>query len=168
LSSSPSRQPIKVETASIDDLTEILELQIRAYRSEAEIYNDFSIEPLVETPLELQNQFKHKTFLKAVLDGIIVGSVRGYLKGKTVHIGRLAVEPHFQNRGFGTQLIWSIEAYFPSAERYELFTGNKSVNNLRLYVSRGYKEFKREPVGDEIMMVYLEKYRNPIGKKQVK
>jgi ribosomal protein S18 acetylase RimI-like enzyme len=59
----------------------------------------------------LQNQFKHKTFLKAVLDGIIVGSVRGYLKGKTVHIGRLAVEPHFQNRGIGTQLIWSIEAY---------------------------------------------------------
>ena len=95
------------------------------------------------------------------MDGIIVGYVRGYLKGETVHIGRLAVEPHFQNRGIGTQLIWSIEAHFPSAERYELFTGNKRVNNLRLYDSRVYKEFKREPVGDEIMMVYLEKYRNP-------
>jgi hypothetical protein len=71
---------------SKDDLTEILELQIRAYQSEAEIYDDFSIEPLIETPLELQNQFKHKTFLKAIMDGIIVGSVRGYLKGETVHI----------------------------------------------------------------------------------
>ncbi len=31
--------------ASIDDLTEILELQIRAYQSEAEIYDDYSLAP---------------------------------------------------------------------------------------------------------------------------
>lgn len=148
---------MEVEIASIDDLTEILELQIRAYQSEAAIYNDYSIEPLIETPLELQEQFKHKTFLKAVLDGKIVGSVRGYLKEETVHIGRLAVESDFQNQGMGTQLIRSIEAYFPNAKRYELFTGNKSINNLRLYNNLGYSEFKREPGGDQIMMIYLEK-----------
>ena len=148
---------MKVEIASIDDLTEILELQIRAYQSEAAIYNDYSIEPLIETPLELQEQFKHKTFLKAVLDGKIVGSVRGYLKEETVHIGRLAVESDFQNQGMGTLLIRSIEAYFPNAKRYELFTGNKSINNLRLYNNLGYSEFKREPGGDQIMMIYLEK-----------
>jgi ribosomal protein S18 acetylase RimI-like enzyme len=165
---SPSRQSMKVKIASIDDLTEILELQIRAYQSEAEIYNDYSIEPLIETPLELQEQFKDKVFLKAVFDGKIVGSVRGYLKAETIHIGRLAVEPDFQNQGMGTQLIRSIEGYFPNAERYELFTGHKSVNNLRLYNNLGYREFKREPGGDQVMMVYLEKYRNPINRKQAK
>jgi len=148
---------MKVEIASIDDLTEILELQIRAYQSEAAIYNDYSIEPLIETPLGLHEQFKHKTFLKAVLDGKIVGSVRGYSKAETVHIGRLAVEPNFRNQGMGTLLIRSIEAYFPNAKRYELFTGNKSINNLRLYNNLGYSEFKREPGGDQIMMIYLEK-----------
>jgi ribosomal protein S18 acetylase RimI-like enzyme len=148
---------MKVEIATIDDLTEILELQIRAYQSEAAIYNDYSIEPLIETPLGLQEQFKHKTFLKAVLDGKIVGSVRGYLKEETVHIGRLAVESDFQNQGMGTLLIRSIEAYFPNAKRYELFTGNKSINNLRLYNNLGYSEFKREPGGDQVMMIYLEK-----------
>jgi ribosomal protein S18 acetylase RimI-like enzyme len=156
---------MKIEIANIDDLAEILELQIRAYQSEAEIYNDYSIEPLIETPLELHEQFKYKTFLKAILDGKIVGSVRGYMKAETVHIGRLAVEPNFQNQGMGTQLIRSIEAYFPNAERYELFTGSKSVNNLRLYNRLGYGEFKREPSGDEVMMVYLEKYRHPLDRK---
>jgi len=156
---------VKVELGSIDDLTEILELQIRAYQSEAEIYNDYSIDPLIETPLELQEQFKHKTFLKAILDGRIVGSVRGYLKEETLHIGRLAVDPRFQNQGIGTQLVGSIEACFPSAERYELFAGNRSVKNLRLYYNLGYREFKREPVGDQVMMVYLEKYKNPLEKK---
>ncbi len=60
---------MKVEIANVDDLNEILQLQVRAYQSEAEIYNDYSIEPLIETPLELQEHFKHKTFLKAVLEG---------------------------------------------------------------------------------------------------
>jgi ribosomal protein S18 acetylase RimI-like enzyme len=156
---------MKVKIAIIDDLTEILELQIRAYQSEAEIYNDYSIEPLIETPLELQKQFKHKVFLKSVLDGKIVGSVRGYLNAITVHIGRLTVEPDFQNQGMGTQLIRSIEAYFPNAESYELFTGNKSVNNLRLYNYLGYREFKREPSVYQVMMVYLEKYRNLADRK---
>ena len=49
---------MKVEIANVDNLNEILELQVRAYQSEAEIYNDYSIEPLIETPLELQEQFK--------------------------------------------------------------------------------------------------------------
>jgi ribosomal protein S18 acetylase RimI-like enzyme len=91
------------------------------------------------------------------LDGKIVGSVRGYLKEETVHIGRLAVKSDFQNQGMGTLLIRSIEAYFPNAKRYELFTGNKSINNLRLYNNLGYSEFKREPGGDQVMMIYLEK-----------
>ena len=159
---------MKVKIAIIDDLAEILEIQIRAYQSEAEIYNDYSIEPLIETPIELQKQFKHKIFLKVALDDEIVGSVRRYLKAETVHIGRLAVEPDFQNQGIGTQLIRSIEAYFPSAERYELFTGSKSVNNLRLYNNLGYSEFKPELVDDQVMMVYLEKYRNPVNRKQAK
>jgi hypothetical protein len=62
-------------------------------------------------------------------------------------------------------LIRSIEAYFSNAERYELFTGNKSINNLRLYDKLGYSEFKRESGGDQVMMVYLEKYRNPVERK---
>jgi ribosomal protein S18 acetylase RimI-like enzyme len=157
-----SHHSLKVEIANIDDLAEILELQVRAYQSEAEIYNDYSIEPLTETPLELQEQYNHKVFLKAVVESRIVGSVRGYLKLGTVHIGRLAVEPKFQNQGIGTHLVNSIEAHFPSAERYELFTGNKSANNLRLYNKLGYREFKQEPVGDQVMMVYLEKYRNRV------
>lgn len=155
-----SHLTLRVEIANDDDLAEILELQVRAYQSEAEIYDDYSIEPLIETPLQLQEQYKHKVFLKAVLDSKIAGSVRGYLKRETTHIGRLAVEPKFQNQGIGTQLISYIEAYFPTAERYELFTGNKSVNNLKLYNKLGYSEFKREPVGDQVLMIYLEKYRN--------
>lgn len=37
---------VAIETASVGDAAEILELQRRAYVSEAEIYGDYRIEPL--------------------------------------------------------------------------------------------------------------------------
>ena len=111
---------MKVEVAKASDAIEILEVQIRTYLSAAEIYNDYSIAPLVETPQEIERQFKIQVFLKAVLDGRIVGSIRGYLKEGTVHIGRLAVEPSLQNQGIGAGLLQSIEQHFSTAKRYEL------------------------------------------------
>ena len=40
-------------------------------------------------------------------------------------------------KGIGTQLLSAIKRERPS-ERYELFTSNKSVRNIRLYERRGY------------------------------
>ncbi len=40
---------MEIERAIISDAEEILSLQKLAYRSEAEIYNDFNIPPLVQT-----------------------------------------------------------------------------------------------------------------------
>ncbi|CAH0121894.1 MULTISPECIES: hypothetical protein [unclassified Paenibacillus] len=55
---------MKIERASISDAGEILLLQKIAYRSEAEIYNDFGIEPLVQTLEQLQEQFEDHMILE--------------------------------------------------------------------------------------------------------
>ena len=52
-----------------------------------------------------------------------------------------------------------IEEEFADARRYELFTGHLSEGNLRLYHRLGYREFKREPVSPNLVLVYMEKYR---------
>lgn len=51
----------------------------------------------------------------------------------------------------------SIENYFMGCERYELFTGQKSVKNLYLYKKLGYKVFKEEKISEKLALVYLEK-----------
>ncbi|MBN1440926.1 MAG: GNAT family N-acetyltransferase [Anaerolineales bacterium] len=150
----------RIEPARIEDAAEILALQILAYRSEAELYHDYSIAPLRQTPAEIASEFGVKRFLKATLDGRIVGSVRGELRDATCRVGRLIVHPTCQNRGIGGRLLQAIEAHFPDAERFELFTGELSRRNLRLYEKNGYREFHREPMNDRAMMIYLEK-RNP-------
>lgn len=148
-----------VTLASIDDSAAILDLQKLAYQSEAAIYEDFSLPPLTETTEEWRSHFSSRVVLKAVEQGSIIGSVRACQDGKTCHIGRLVVHPDYQRQGIGTQLMNQIEASFEAVERFELFTGHRSANALRLYERLGYRVFKREPVHDRLVLVFLEKTR---------
>ena len=100
---------MQIETADINDAAEILLLQKEAFQSEAKAYNDFEIPPLTETLDELKQLFKNHIFLKATVDGKIVGSVRASLNNGTCHIGRLVVDPKFQNQGIGKKLLSEIE-----------------------------------------------------------
>jgi ribosomal protein S18 acetylase RimI-like enzyme len=147
---------VNIEKAELKDLAEILSLQKLAYISEAEICNDYSIPPLVQTLESLKEDYKNQLILKAVIDGKIVGSVRAYENEGTAYIGRLFVHPEYQNRGIGTQLMKSIEDEFRESQRFELFTSKKSIKNIYLYSKLGYKIFREEQV-NEITMVYMEK-----------
>ena len=145
-----------IENAGLQDAEEILELQKIAYKSEAAIYNDYSIPPLKQSLKSIHAQFKQNVFLKAVSRKIIIGSVRAFTKGETCHIGRLIVHPRYQDQGVGQQLMKEIEKG-QSAPRYELFTGYKSKKNLYLYRKLGYREFRRETVNDRLTLIYMEK-----------
>jgi len=148
---------MEIERATVSDAGEILALQKLAYRSEAEIYNDFSIPPLVQTLEGVEKDFENQFFLKAVIDEKIIGSVRAYTKEGTCYIGRLIVHPDFLNRGIGTKLMNEIEKAFNTCKRFELFTGDKSERNLYLYQKLGYKVFKTANITDRTTIVYLEK-----------
>ena len=150
-----------MEKATISDAEEILALQKLAYRSEAEIYNDFKIPPLVQTLEGIEKDFESQFFLKALWDGRIIGSVRAYSREETCYIGRLIVHPDFQNRGIGTKLMSEIERIFGTCKRFELFTGVRSEKNLYLYQKLGYKIFKTANITDQTTIVYLEKRREP-------
>ncbi len=152
---------VRIEPALIDDAVEILSLQKLAYRSEAEQYQDFSIPPLTQTPAEIGSEFGSHRFLKATADGHLIGSVRAELRDGTCHIGRLIVHPDWQNRGIGGRLLCEAEILFPEADRFELFTGERSERNLHLYRKAGYREFRRQALNERITLVYLEKRMEP-------
>lgn len=146
-----------IEKALESDIEEILALQKLAYISEAEIYNDFSIQPLLQTYEEAIEEYKNKIILKAIVDGKIIGSVRGHEQEGTCNIGKLMVHPDFRNKRIGTSLLNEIEKYFKICKRFELYTGKKSVKNIYLYCKLGYDIFKEVKVSDEFTFVYLEK-----------
>lgn len=146
-----------IETATVDDAAEILALQKLAYQTEAALYDDYSIPPLVQTLDQMVADIRQQVVLKAVRDGRIVGSVRGYLRDGTCHIGRLIVHPEQQNQGLGTRLMNEIERHFSTARRYALFTGDRSERNLYLYRKLGYRACHTEQLTGNVTVVYLEK-----------
>jgi len=146
-----------IRRTKIEDAQEILILQKLAYQSEAEIYNDYTISPLIQTLEEMKDEFKDKYFLKAVVNGKIIGSVRAFVKEETCYIGRLIVHPDFQNQGTGTKLMDEIESLFSNVKRFELFTGHKSKPNIYLYQKLGYRIFSTEKITENLELVYLEK-----------
>lgn len=149
--------PIQIHDAMESDAAELLEIQKLAFRGQGILYNDFTLPPLVQTLEELIQDFKAHAFLKALHDGKIVGSVRGRTEGDTCHISRLVVHPGYQNIGIGKKLMRAVESRFSGAQRYELFTGDKSGKNLALYEKLGYRRYAEKPQSANVMLICLEK-----------
>lgn len=112
---------------------------------------------MIQTLEDIEQDFLNQTYLKAVINEEIIGSVRGYEENNTCYIGRLIVHPAFQNQGHGTKLMHKIESIFINVERYEVFTGYKDEKNLYLYQKLGYKKFKSEKIHANLIFEYLEK-----------
>ena len=117
---------MSIEQATIDDAQEILALHKLAYTGEAEIYDDFTIQPLHQTLEEIRAEFAYQHFLKCCTNGRVAGSVRAQAKEGTCFVGKLIVHPECQNQGIGTGLLKDIESAFDHVERHELFTGHRS------------------------------------------
>ncbi|MDD3344835.1 MAG: GNAT family N-acetyltransferase [Candidatus Omnitrophica bacterium] len=150
---------VKIEKASKPDAPSILNIQKKAFLSEAQLYNDYQIGALTQTLEEMVKDFDVYLFLKAVLDdGMIVGSVKARVCDNVCWIGRLIVLPEYQKQGIGRKLMEAVEGCFPGAVKYELGTGSKSVQNINFYQKLGYK-VSGEEKDNSVTLVHMEKVK---------
>ncbi|MEX0168082.1 GNAT family N-acetyltransferase [Streptomyces sp. LMG1-1-1.1] len=158
---------VTISAADERDAEHILKLQYLCYQSEAELYGDWSIEPLTQSLDALRTELHEGYGLVARLGDEIVASVRARLdEDGTVRIAKLIVHPRMQRHGLGGRLLDGIERHFASgaehlpvhpAKRFQLFTGHRSEGNLRLYRSKGYEQVATRELGPRITLVTLEK-----------
>ncbi|NUW34380.1 GNAT family N-acetyltransferase [Nonomuraea sp. SMC257] len=146
---------VEIQRAEQADAGEILTVQRAAYVTEAQLYGDPFIPPLVESVEQVREAIRDGVVLKAVESGRVVGSVRGRLSGATCLVGRLVVAPDQQGRGLGTALLRALHEQVAEASAFDLFTGHLSEGNLRLYRRLGYRETRRERMDDHLTLVHL-------------
>lgn len=140
------------------DLQAVLSLQKAAFMKVAKQMDKYDIPPLLQNIQDIRNDFDTCIMLKYVTEEKqIVGSVRGYISDDHIcHIGKLIVDPDFQNRGIGKALMYEIEKYFPSCMKFMLFTGEETPNTLYLYTKVGYHIICRNETGG-INLIHMEK-----------
>jgi len=151
--------PYRIEHARPADALAVLELQWLAYQSEARLYDDWTLPPLTQTLENLRDEFAGSVVLKAVEADRLIGSVRARESHGVCSVGRLIVHPELHGRGVGTMLMRHIEAEYPDATAFELFTGSRSEGNIRLYERLGYTRSHEKILSPSVTLVFLEKRR---------
>lgn len=149
-------EEIRIEPADVSEASQILEIQKAAFRYEAEIYDRDDLPPVRQTLESMIEDFDKYDFFKASYNREIIGSVRALVIGDTCYIGRLIVLPSYHKRGIGSRLMDSLEQKYAGC-RFELFTGKKSLDNIRFYSKRGYTIYDEFSEADNIVLVKMEK-----------
>lgn len=131
-----------VRRGNYDDISQIREISKEAFRiySERAEITKF-VDPLNETYENLKKEVENKLILVAVVEGVIIGSVRVEVKpDKTAYLSRFAVKEHLQNQGIGKILMNSVDIHMKKLGVTNLYlhTASKMLSLVRFYYGRGF------------------------------
>lgn len=148
---------MKIEIASIKDVSALLNLQRKAFGPLCEELGWNDAPPLTESFEHAYEEFEGCTTLKVQnQDGVIIGSVNGKLTDGSLYIGRLMVLPEYQQQGIGKMLFREIQARIPHSRTW-LCTCLQVQPTYEFYLREGFKPYKSEEVGSGLTWVYMEK-----------
>ena len=152
---------VTISAATAQDVEQIYRLQYLCFQSEAALYGNYRIGPLVQTLDSVRSEVADDLVFVARLGEEVVGAVRGFTdQDGTGLIGKLIVHPRLRGHGLGARLLSAAEsglAQGRSATRFRLHAGERSENNLRLYRRAGYTRVGDTTGEDGIRMIRLEK-----------
>ncbi|MEU2063528.1 GNAT family N-acetyltransferase [Streptomyces sp. NPDC013455] len=152
---------VTISVATEQDAEQIFRLQYLCFQSEAALYGNYRIDPLVQTLDSVRQEVAADCVFVARLGEEVVGSVRGKVtEDGAADIGKLCVHPRLQGHGIGARLLRAAEAALADergATRFRLFTGHRSEGSLRLYRRVGYQAVGRAKGADGVEMIILEK-----------
>ncbi|MCX4999345.1 GNAT family N-acetyltransferase [Streptomyces longwoodensis] len=152
---------VTISVATEQDAEQIFKLQYLCFQSEAALYGNYRIDPLVQSLDSVREELAADCVYVARLGDEVVGSVRGRVtEDGAAAIGKLCVHPRLQGHGIGARLLRAAEAALEGergATRFRLHAGHRSEGNLRLYRRVGYETVGTAQGTDGVPMIVLEK-----------
>ena len=150
-----------ISEATDQDAEQIFKLQYLCFQSQAALYGNYRIDPLVQPLDAVRREVVEDCVFVARLGDEVVGSVRGTVtEDGAAAIGKLCVHPRLQGHGIGARLLRAAESALVEqrgAKKFRLHTGHRSESGLRLYRRVGYEKVGTAQGADGVPMVILEK-----------
>ncbi|MBK3644420.1 MULTISPECIES: GNAT family N-acetyltransferase [Streptomyces] len=152
---------VTISVATEQDTEQIFKLQYLCFQSEAALYGNYRIDPLVQSLESVRQEVAADCVFVARLGEEVVGSVRGRVtEDGSASIGKLCVHPRLQGHGIGARLLRAAETALVEergAKKFRLSAGHRSEGNLRLYRRVGYETVGTSEGTDGVPMIILEK-----------
>lgn len=143
------------------DMKEIWKMQVEAFKSLLEKYQDYDMSPATESYENLLNKFKQPwtKYLFIVRNGEKIGAVRVIDKedGSRKRISPIWIMPLHRNQGLAQLAIKELERLYGSSY-WELDTILQEQCNIYLYEKLGYKRIdKIEHIKEGMDIVFFQK-----------
>ncbi len=109
------------------------------------------------------SMMKKALYYKILSDGQLIGGMIIFkLGGGHYELGRIFIDPNFQNQGIGTQAMAFIEHTFPDARQWTLDTPAWALRNHHFYEKLGYKRVREANLGGgEAGIFYAKVLKDP-------
>jgi len=90
-------------------------------------------------------------YYKILFDGQIVGGIIVFELGEGLYeLGRIWVDPDFQNRGIGQQAVRQMFEAFPEAKKWILGTPSWAIRNQHFYEKMGFVRVRETEVDPDL------------------
>ncbi|WHY27205.1 GNAT family N-acetyltransferase [Bacillus wiedmannii] len=146
---------LKLNATSYEVAATILQVQIPAYKIEANYLNSTAIPRLYDTVNDIQNC--GETFYGYFSENKLVGFISFIQDEQLIDIHRLIVSPDFFQKGIATKLLIYIFNMFPSSTTYIVQTGKANTPAIALYKKHGFLEVTDIKITDRMILTQLKK-----------
>ncbi|PEC86817.1 GNAT family N-acetyltransferase [Bacillus cereus] len=139
---------ISIEKATILDAEKLTEIMTRTFDEEAKRWLggqgdviDYNIQPPGYSSVEMMRySIEELDSYKVIMDEKIIGGIIVTISGKSYgRIDRIFVEPVYQGKGIGSNVIKLIEEEYQSIKIWDLETSSRQINNHHFYKKMGYE-----------------------------
>ncbi len=139
---------ISIEKATILDAEKLTEIMKRTFDAEAKqwLYGqddviDYNIQPPGYSSVEMMKySIEELNSFKVMMAEEIIGGIIITISGKSYgRIDRIFVDPVYQGKEIGSQVINLIEEKFSNVRIWDLETSSRQVNNHHFYRKMGYQ-----------------------------
>ena len=132
---------IRFAKAKYEDAEKLTEVQIKTFDDDSrKFFGKPKGGPPGYNSVPWQKMMMKKGFYYKILAGnTIIGGIIVF-KAKPGHynLGRIYIDPDYQNKGIGTQAMKFVESTFRDAQKWTLETPKLAYRNLHFYEKLGY------------------------------
>lgn len=129
-----------IRHAVVSDAHDIHAVLQDAFKEYAKIAGITELDALKETISDIEREIINKTVYVAIIDGIIIGTIRVEITGDEAYISRFAVKSSHRKMGVGESLMNLVDMYLKAKgiKKAFLFTAFNNTNLVRFYHNRGF------------------------------
>ncbi|WP_144449108.1 GNAT family N-acetyltransferase [Halalkalibacter nanhaiisediminis] len=149
---------IRIQRTTKGEVSELLKIQKEVFQADLQRYKDYESSPATESHDSFIQRINESFHYTIFIEGELAGGINIW-KITSTHMGlfRIFLKEHFQNRGYGSEIMRLVEHQFPEAQKWSLNTPKDNVRNRYFYERIGYQKIGELQVNDKLILIEYEK-----------